>query len=69
MYDTTPIPEAKLPPIYIRKEHKRLKLDPSGTGPSKHAALCIFIQHYIECETLETTIYLIKGARTQTSTL
>ncbi|CAF90298.1 unnamed protein product, partial [Tetraodon nigroviridis] len=30
MYDTTPIPESKLPPVYIRKEHKRLKMDPSG---------------------------------------
>lgn len=30
MYDTTPIPESKLPPIYVRKEHKRLKMDPSG---------------------------------------
>lgn len=30
MYDTTPMPESKLPPIYIRKEHKRLKMDPSG---------------------------------------
>lgn len=30
MYDTSPVPESKLPPIYVRKEHKRLKLDPSG---------------------------------------
>ncbi|XP_063051438.1 E1A-binding protein p400 isoform X2 [Engraulis encrasicolus] len=30
MYDTAPMPEAKLPPIYVRKEHKRLKMDPSG---------------------------------------
>lgn len=30
MYDTTPMPESKLPPVYIRKEHKRLKMDPSG---------------------------------------
>jgi len=30
MYDATPMPESKLPPIYIRKEHKRLKMDPSG---------------------------------------
>ncbi|XP_019718329.1 E1A-binding protein p400 isoform X5 [Hippocampus comes] len=35
MYDTTPIPEAKLPPIYIRKEHKRLKLDPSAAARKK----------------------------------
>lgn len=30
MYDTTPMHESKLPPVYIRKEHKRLKMDPSG---------------------------------------
>ncbi|XP_049618487.1 E1A-binding protein p400 isoform X1 [Syngnathus scovelli] len=35
MYDTTPIPEAKLPPIYVRKEHKRLKLDPSAAARKK----------------------------------
>ncbi|XP_061624785.1 E1A-binding protein p400 isoform X4 [Phyllopteryx taeniolatus] len=35
MYDATPIPEAKLPPIYIRKEHKRLKLDPSAAARKK----------------------------------
>ncbi|XP_078277913.1 LOW QUALITY PROTEIN: E1A-binding protein p400-like [Rhinoraja longicauda] len=32
MYDTTPIQESKLPPVYIRKEHKRLKMDPSAAG-------------------------------------
>ena len=34
MYDAAPMPEAKLPPVYVRKEHKRLKMDPSGDlGP------------------------------------
>ncbi|XP_055511486.1 E1A-binding protein p400 isoform X4 [Leucoraja erinacea] len=32
MYDTTPIQESKLPPVYVRKEHKRLKMDPSAAG-------------------------------------
>ncbi|XP_054906487.1 E1A-binding protein p400 isoform X5 [Poeciliopsis prolifica] len=35
MYDTTPVPESKLPPIYIRKEHKRLKMDPSAARKKK----------------------------------
>ncbi|XP_072244471.1 E1A-binding protein p400 isoform X1 [Leuresthes tenuis] len=35
MYDTTPMPESKLPPIYIRKEHKRLKMDPSVAARKK----------------------------------
>ncbi|KAM4577931.1 E1A-binding protein p400 isoform 2-T2 [Fundulus diaphanus] len=35
MYDTTPMPESKLPPIYIRKEHKRLKMDPSAARKKK----------------------------------
>uniref|UniRef100_A0A3B4VM65 E1A binding protein p400 n=1 Tax=Seriola dumerili TaxID=41447 RepID=A0A3B4VM65_SERDU len=35
MYDTTPMPESKLPPIYIRKEHKRLKMDPSSAARKK----------------------------------
>uniref|UniRef100_A0A3Q1JB53 Uncharacterized protein n=1 Tax=Anabas testudineus TaxID=64144 RepID=A0A3Q1JB53_ANATE len=35
MYDTTPMPESKLPPIYIRKEHKRLKMDPSAAARKK----------------------------------
>ncbi|KAG7241436.1 hypothetical protein INR49_025636 [Caranx melampygus] len=35
MYDTTPMPESKLPPIYIRKEHKRLKMDPSSARKKK----------------------------------
>lgn len=30
MYETTPIPESKLPPVYVRKERKRHKTDPSG---------------------------------------
>ncbi|XP_045890279.1 E1A-binding protein p400 isoform X3 [Micropterus dolomieu] len=35
MYDTTPMPESKLPPIYVRKEHKRLKMDPSAAARKK----------------------------------
>ncbi|XP_039627971.1 E1A-binding protein p400 isoform X7 [Polypterus senegalus] len=35
MYDMTPMPESKLPPIYVRKEHKRLKMDPSAVGRKK----------------------------------
>uniref|UniRef100_A0AAX7T5G6 E1A binding protein p400 n=1 Tax=Astatotilapia calliptera TaxID=8154 RepID=A0AAX7T5G6_ASTCA len=35
MYDTTPMPESKLPPVYIRKEHKRLKMDPSAAARKK----------------------------------
>uniref|UniRef100_A0A8D2M3G0 E1A binding protein p400 n=1 Tax=Zonotrichia albicollis TaxID=44394 RepID=A0A8D2M3G0_ZONAL len=35
MYDTTPIPESKLPPVYVRKERKRHKTDPSAAGRKK----------------------------------
>ncbi|XP_030271825.1 E1A-binding protein p400 isoform X4 [Sparus aurata] len=35
MYDTTPMHESKLPPVYIRKEHKRLKMDPSAAARKK----------------------------------
>ncbi|XP_058492690.1 E1A-binding protein p400 isoform X2 [Solea solea] len=35
MYDTSPMPESKLPPIYVRKEHKRLKMDPSAARKKK----------------------------------
>ncbi|XP_066546170.1 E1A-binding protein p400 isoform X3 [Amia ocellicauda] len=35
MYDATPMPESKLPPVYVRKEHKRLKMDPSAAGRKK----------------------------------
>ncbi|XP_029294792.1 E1A-binding protein p400 isoform X3 [Cottoperca gobio] len=35
MYDTTPMPESKLPPVYVRKEHKRLKMDPSAAARKK----------------------------------
>uniref|UniRef100_A0A8B9JJ84 E1A binding protein p400 n=1 Tax=Astyanax mexicanus TaxID=7994 RepID=A0A8B9JJ84_ASTMX len=35
MYDSTPMPESKLPPVYVRKEHKRLKMDPSAVGRKK----------------------------------
>nr|XP_033809929.1 E1A-binding protein p400-like isoform X2 [Geotrypetes seraphini] len=35
MYDTTPVPESKLPPIYIRKERKRHKMDPAAAGRKK----------------------------------
>ncbi|KAM3611754.1 uncharacterized protein V6R79_023586 [Siganus canaliculatus] len=35
MYDTAPMPESKLPPVYIRKEHKRLKMDPSAARKKK----------------------------------
>ncbi|XP_078193929.1 E1A-binding protein p400 isoform X38 [Callithrix jacchus] len=35
MYEATPIPEAKLPPVYVRKERKRHKTDPSAAGRKK----------------------------------
>ncbi|XP_028312261.1 E1A-binding protein p400 isoform X2 [Gouania willdenowi] len=35
MYDSAPMPESKLPPIYIRKENKRLKMDPSAAARKK----------------------------------
>ncbi|XP_068168040.1 E1A-binding protein p400 isoform X2 [Antennarius striatus] len=35
MYEATPMPESKLPPVYVRKEHKRLKLDPSAARKKK----------------------------------
>ncbi|XP_072271812.1 E1A-binding protein p400-like isoform X2 [Pyxicephalus adspersus] len=35
MYDTNPIPESKLPPVYVRKEHKRHKADPAAAGRKK----------------------------------
>ncbi|KAM6943692.1 E1A-binding protein p400 isoform 2-T2 [Lycodopsis pacificus] len=35
MYDTTPMPESNLPPVYVRKEHKRLKMDPSAAARKK----------------------------------
>ncbi|KAL8180251.1 UNVERIFIED_CONTAM: hypothetical protein K2H54_016135, partial [Gekko kuhli] len=35
MYETTPIPESKLPPVYVRKERKRHKTDPSAAGRKK----------------------------------
>ncbi|XP_063310461.1 E1A-binding protein p400-like [Pelobates fuscus] len=35
MYDTNPIPESKLPPIYVRKERKRHKADPAAAGRKK----------------------------------
>ncbi|XP_053785012.1 E1A-binding protein p400 isoform X5 [Desmodus rotundus] len=30
MYETTPIPESKLPPVYVRKERRRHRTDPAG---------------------------------------
>ncbi|XP_030075667.1 E1A-binding protein p400 isoform X2 [Microcaecilia unicolor] len=35
MYDTTPVPESKLPPVYVRKERKRHKMDPAVAGRKK----------------------------------
>uniref|UniRef100_A0A4X2K4H6 E1A binding protein p400 n=1 Tax=Vombatus ursinus TaxID=29139 RepID=A0A4X2K4H6_VOMUR len=35
MYENTPIPESKLPPVYVRKERKRHKTDPSAVGRKK----------------------------------
>ncbi|XP_075073344.1 E1A-binding protein p400-like isoform X2 [Mixophyes fleayi] len=35
MYDTNPIPESKLPPVYVRKERKRHKTDPAAAGRKK----------------------------------
>lgn len=45
MYDTTPMPESKLPPVYIRKEHKRLKMDPSG---ERRFVIKAFINSYVQ---------------------
>ncbi|KAM4050566.1 E1A-binding protein p400-like isoform 2-T2 [Anomaloglossus baeobatrachus] len=35
MYDTSPILESKLPPVYVRKERKRHKTDPAASGRKK----------------------------------
>ncbi|XP_066459526.1 E1A-binding protein p400-like isoform X3 [Eleutherodactylus coqui] len=35
MYDTNPIPESKLPPVYVRKERKRHTTDPAAAGRKK----------------------------------
>ncbi|XP_075689090.1 E1A-binding protein p400-like isoform X2 [Rhinoderma darwinii] len=35
MYDTNPIPESKLPAVYVRKERKRHKTDPAAAGRKK----------------------------------
>ncbi|XP_053327520.1 E1A-binding protein p400-like isoform X2 [Spea bombifrons] len=35
MYDTSPIPESKLPPVYVRKERKRHRTDPAAAGRKK----------------------------------
>ncbi|XP_018099649.1 E1A-binding protein p400 isoform X2 [Xenopus laevis] len=35
MYDTNPILESKLPPVYMRKERKRHKTDPAAAGRKK----------------------------------
>ncbi|XP_060787242.1 E1A-binding protein p400 isoform X3 [Neoarius graeffei] len=35
MYDSAPMPESKLPPVYSRKEHKRPKMDQSVVGRKK----------------------------------
>ncbi|XP_072000525.1 E1A-binding protein p400-like isoform X2 [Engystomops pustulosus] len=35
MYDTNLVPESKLPPVYVRKERKRHKTDPSSAGRKK----------------------------------
>lgn len=50
MYDTTPIAESKLPPVYIRKEHKRLKMDPLGNIFSSLVNLChiVYIVYIFE---------------------
>ncbi|XP_036777782.2 E1A-binding protein p400 isoform X25 [Manis pentadactyla] len=34
-YETTPIPESKLPPVFVRKERRRHKTDPSAAGRRK----------------------------------
>lgn len=40
VYEATPIPESKLPPVYVRKERRRHRTDPSGVrrGPCAPAA-------------------------------
>ncbi|KAM4707111.1 E1A-binding protein p400-like [Discoglossus pictus] len=35
MYDANPIPESKLPSVYVRKERKRHKTDPAAAGRKK----------------------------------
>ncbi|KAG8455973.1 hypothetical protein GDO86_001966 [Hymenochirus boettgeri] len=35
MYDSSPILESKLPPVYVRKERKRHKADPAAAGRKK----------------------------------
>lgn len=37
-YESTPIPESKLPPVYVRKERRRHRTDPSGAHPAARRA-------------------------------
>lgn len=43
-YESTPIPESKLPPVYVRKERRRHRTDPSGAphGPT-HGSRCFVL--------------------------
>ena len=41
-YESTPIPESKLPPVYVRKERRRHRTDPSG-APRGHASVSWFV--------------------------
>lgn len=59
MYDTTPMPESKLPPVYIRKEHKRLKMDPSGKRKLFFKAFInLFSRQYVS-HSLTVITYLV----------
>lgn len=37
------MPESALPPVYVRKEHKRTKLEPGAVGKSGSSTLLILI--------------------------
>lgn len=48
-YDSSTMPESALPPVYIKKEHKRLKLEPGTVGKflfSKSTLGSYIIQYY-----------------------
>lgn len=45
LYEATPIPEAKLPPVYVRKERKRHKTDPSGACPPPRPGVTMSRDH------------------------
>lgn len=43
LYEPSVMPESQLPPVYVKKEHKRIRVDPAMSKSTTHAMVLVLM--------------------------